>query len=69
MAEDHSPILDIVGGVSEVTLPEVSVTGSSSEDSSGEGPVIMPKLRVKIPWSLICANLDGAMTSGPQPSL
>jgi hypothetical protein len=69
MAEDHSLIFDIVGGVSEVTLPKVSTTSSSYEDSSGEGLVIMSKPELKIPWLWIHMNLRGAMTSGPQPSL
>jgi hypothetical protein len=37
MAEEHSPLLDVVGDMSEVTRPEASTSSSSSKDSSGEG--------------------------------
>jgi hypothetical protein len=47
MEEERSLLIDIVGDVSEV-----SVTSSSSEDSSmGGGALVMvPKLRGKRPW-------------------
>jgi hypothetical protein len=37
MEEEHSLILDIVGDEPEAPWLEVSVTGSSSKDSSGGG--------------------------------
>jgi hypothetical protein len=37
MEGERSPILDVVGEEAEVSRPEVSVTGSSSEDTSSGG--------------------------------
>jgi hypothetical protein len=74
MAEECSPLLDVVGDMPEVTRPdatrlELSVSSSSSEDSSWGGSSEDAKAEIEKVVVVDPVSLREAMISGSRPSL